>query len=205
MENEVVYPTRIIDSDNVLAYLAIENPESNVSDFIDTEILAVENEIESYCLQPIIPTDITVTFDGNGSNYMMLREFPVLELKSLKFYADPLINATDYTVDTDCKLLKKESVYYIYFQNGFETGGLYEAVYTVGYEIIPNVISNIGTEMVATKILESNILGNKAGGRLGIQTANTSDLQGFGNANITYKDLLPRWHKALRRFIRPNH
>lgn len=205
MSETIIYPTRIIDADNVINYLGLSSDtETNVIDYIDTAISVAESEIESYCGQPIIPTDITVTFNGTGNNEYMFNHFPVLSISSLKYYENPLENPVVYTADVDYKIKKIDSVYFLYFANDFMLGGFYEAIIKVGYLKIPAEISHIGVEMCSNIIKQSDVLGGKgSGGRLGIQTINTSSLAGLGNVNITFKELFPRWEKVLNKYKRP--
>jgi hypothetical protein len=181
---------------NVKDYLNISGTDAARDVILTTYIAYATSLIEKWCQTPIKAVAKDFYFNGLDSEYKYLPFIQVNTLTSTSYRDDPSEAWTTLT----CYVTIINGVYKLYNPDFF-TKNEYKAVLNVGFSTIPDDIKLICTEIVATIWTQSN-KGDDGLGRLGIQTHNTTGLNGLVQ-NTTFKDLTMEWKNNLRKYTVP--
>lgn len=182
--------------------IEIKNDNASVtaeySAFYSNCISRVSDRIETICKNPIVEQSFRGLYDGNGTNELMLNNFPIISVSSLKYRNNPTENWTNIitsgSISANCLIYPyKLNLYNYYFPYGNKN---IEVNYTAGFQSYDDV-KQVALEMIEIMIRESK-QGN-SNETLGIQSTNDSGI--VGN-NITYIDLTERWDEMLTPFKR---
>lgn len=170
----------------------------SISAFYSNCISRVSDRIETICTNPIVEQSFRGLYDGSGTNELMMNNYPILSVSSLKYRNNPTENWTNIitsgSIATNCLIYPyKLNLYNHYFPYGNHN---VEINYTAGYQNYDDV-KEVALQMIAVMIRESK-QGN-SNSTLGIQSASEGQST---NKNITYLDLTERWDEMLTPFKR---
>lgn len=189
----------LIDKVQLKDYLDIQTQEYDP--FIESIITNNTKIIENYISQPIEATDITRYYDGNDSNMIMIKEFPVNSISRLEERSTSSATFTALAT-TDYFLLKGQDITHIYNCNGFTKGiSNYKAVFNVGYSSIPEELQQVCIEMSAITFKESAQDGGLKGGRLGVLSL-SENVSGI-STQTQYKDKWKDWERIMQPYKLP--
>ena len=150
-----------------------------------TQINAVEQRVKEFLNRDLESTTYTEElYDGNGKNKLVLRQFPITVVTSIKRY-DGIVSSAEswYTLvaltDYDRLIIPKES-YSIILDNGSFAMGIqnYKITYTAGYSTMPEDIQ------LACKELVKAIYNNSPSGNNQLGFLSVSNSAGGGSQNL---------------------
>lgn len=177
-------------------YLGLDHSDPAENSFLTELELSAKKRIESYCDQPLEAGARTIEYNGNSTNWMMLKHKPVTSITSIKERDEPTDDWED-AIDSDkYKLVEKDGIYRVYYKEGYTSGDQnYQFVYNSGYTSIPEDLQQVAKEMVMVSYRES-FRGESALGKKTI----SKNLSGMAE-NTTFEDLWEnRWTKVLNNY-----
>jgi len=143
---------------DVKTYLNIPSNDTTENDFITGLINKVQSEIETYCNQPIIHSNITEVYDKNSFNIarnaIVLSYFPINSISLLRYKETPTSEWIEIS-NTEYLIYKIGYIYHIALKSNLNINYLYEATFNVGYTNIPNDIEQVAIEMTVMKFKDS--------------------------------------------------
>lgn len=125
----------------VKQHLKIDTLDTEEDDELELLINACYRLLEGYIHHPLKAADYTQYYDGDGSNTLVLRVYPINSVASIHddaerdFGADTLIPSTDYVIDNDeevgtVRLFRNTTA----FATGIKN---VKVVFNAGYSTIP--------------------------------------------------------------------
>lgn len=169
-------------------YLGIK--DNNSDSFITDLISYCQEYILNYINQPLLTSTSQYIFEGNDSEYRVLKYFPIQSLTSLKFKTNQLSTLTDCDA-TKYSLITTEEGTKLYFDSKFLKNTFYQVTYVYGHTSVPVDVQGVLIEMVAIGFKNSNE-------RIGLQSINQS-VNGI-SATTQFKDEQPKWNKILNKY-----
>lgn len=196
----------LVDLESVVKpYLAVT---SNAKDgFLDQMLSFVDNRIKNLCNQSIFQTSNTLQFTGNGYNYKVIPNFPILSITSLSYASNSSLPFVWAPVTTPYSLVITNSetgVGRCFFPAGFASGWYnYQLIYVYGYNVtepsqLPGTIQNVALEMCDILYKNSNILG-VGGARLGLNSISFSENMSNSTA---FRNMEPEWRRKLKPYAK---
>jgi len=139
-------------SDKVKKYAQVQYSDLGFTDdasftsWIETVLIpAAEGYVDLYTGRSFGSQQVTEVYDGNGKNYLLLRNYPVTNISSIKINGST-IDPSDYVWHRSGLVKLKSTV----FPEGV---GNIEVTYTYGYQSIPPAIDD-ATARIAARILQ---------------------------------------------------
>lgn len=149
--------------------------------------------LEQYIGHPIKSATYTEYYDGDNTNKLLLRKWPIVSVTSIhvdpdrEFNSDDLINASNYYVDTEhgeIEIFQGLAAGPAWFDKGIKN---VKVIYVAGYATIPNDIRQASIWHVAWMFRRSDTEGTTA--------------QSLGGKSETYDErAIPEW---LRHVLAP--
>lgn len=121
--------------------LKIEDADTEYDAEIEDLINACYKMLEAYIHHPLKAADYTEYYDGDGTNTLVLRKYPINTVASIyddptrEFAADTLIDSTDYVIDNEeqvgtVRLFQNTTIFASAIKN-------VKITYNAGYTTIP--------------------------------------------------------------------
>ncbi|MGR3311206.1 MAG: head-tail connector protein [Candidatus Brocadiales bacterium] len=162
---------------NVKAYLGIAGSTDDA--FIENLTDRVTNFVQKYCNRNFTRSSYDEYYDGNGSGYLFLPDYPIVSVTLLEI--DDIVKASaDYAIYTDTGMVR--------LKNGKFNDGILNVhmIYTAGYATVPKDLEQACTEIVAMKYY------NRGTEKFGVTARN------FGEGGtISYERTLPAEIKGV--------
>jgi hypothetical protein len=178
---------------------------TGTDNFISVAINYAIDAVENYCNRKLVYGQYTQYSDGNNSQTLFLKNYPVKSVDSLQVYNgtsfENIFSGSDSTANSSFLIAETNSVELI---NGycFPKGRKnIKTLYTSGFssgEVYPD-IKGVILE-IATVFYNNSPTSNK--GYLGLSsiTFNSNTSEGF-----VFKDLTPSWKSTLRKYRRASY
>lgn len=193
----------LITIDALKSYLAIDVSNSDNDDILDTIIAYTGALISGYCNQSIELTDRTVTVDGDGCKTIMLYNFPVSAITSVRYRITPVDSWITLANGSDYVPTYQNGIAQIYFPErcikGFSN---YEITYSYGYSSIPFDIQLTAIEIATLIYKDSEIQGGSKGGRLGLASVSES-INGISGSTSFQDYWNTKWKRVLAQYRKP--
>lgn len=171
------------------AYLTIT--ASSEDEILSTLVNAMSQLAKDYCGRDFVSTDFVEQYDGDGSDSLMLRNYPLISVDEL-YNADAIHTfdaSTEIDIDADVMVEPDSGILRLWNdESRFLRGrGNVKVVYTAGYETIPWDVQQAVLVMIGTAYKRQY-----QDQRFGIQS------ETIGQRTMTYtNDDIPKTAKAV--------
>ena len=98
----------LIDLDNLKQFLQIDNNQNDNDDLLENLILKVEQEVKTFTKRTFIEATFTEYQPGNGTKYMLTKEFPISSVTSLHDDTDEVYGSSTEIPADDIKIYPEE-------------------------------------------------------------------------------------------------
>jgi len=147
------------------SYLKIT--DTSLDTWLSEQITEVEDEIRLYLGRSLETATFTEVYNGDGTNELVLNEFPVTSITSLSYMDDEVW--TLYVDETDYERLVIDYSKLVMIGGTFYEGiGNIKVIYVAGYSTIPGSIKQSAKELLALRAKDSY----QFDGRLGFISKN---------------------------------
>ena len=185
----------IVDKSIVKEYLKLSTDDSSQDDFLQRWINSVSSAIEHFVRGPIVVRSFTEIYDGTGSAKLMVRQRPIVSLKTdqhdLKYRIDIDSPWQELEPNANHIIIKPDAPWYIYLYLNYFPAGIQniQVAYNAGRPVT-GPFDEIVVEAV-TEIFKESMRGV---GRLGQQSRTTS-AAGVNATDSFYQ--LSQKHKSM--------
>lgn len=148
--------------ESVKIYLNIT--DTNSDSILASLVASISKQIETECNRVFAKKDYTEYYDGDGSDSLSLRQYPINSITSIHddigrdYGASSLVAAADYTFDAESGIVKSDHCFSAGKNN-------IKVVYNAGYENIPGDLELAANYLVAAEFKRSRTEVNTAEGQ----------------------------------------
>ncbi|MCK9324719.1 MAG: hypothetical protein M0P69_04405 [Bacteroidales bacterium] len=154
---------------NVKEALGGDDSIDNDEDMIDNLIARVSDEVEDYCRRSFHAADYTEYYDGDNTDVLLMRNYPVNSVTSIHddtdrvFGSDTAIDSGDIIIEATHKDKDRIRLDDDFFSKGVQN---IKVVYNAGYSTIPTDLERAAINKVMADYLEYKSGINKMSGDL---------------------------------------
>lgn len=172
----VISPDGVTTSDltslaHVREYLKKETADTGDDTFIQDIITRVSAEIEKRCARVFISTAHTEYYQGNGTDRIILRHWPIISVTSISIDDDQVWGADTALDSDDIKISDRVPGQIILNGDGFTLSDVenVKVVYTAGYSTIPYDLEQSAVKLCAIEYIEARRLNTRVDGERDLQ------------------------------------
>ena len=146
--------------DNVKAWLALPAEPGASDNLLSLLITAASSFVVGYLGRDLIPTSYTEVYDGTGAAWLMLRQAPIIAVRSVSFCGRTLTVPADPVAETEGFLFDGRRLSLI--GDVFPHRRLVVVSYTAGFAALPEAIEQAVIELVGEAFKRRDHIGQSS-------------------------------------------